>query len=179
MRCDGCSTSPFTDGTALIQALLASGGRGAVDAALAELPASTEQIIHPDKYFASEPVVPVSLPDLADGLGAGWTEIVGDVMGEFFLRTFLETETEDATRAAAGWGGDRFSLLESPEGERVLVLLIAWDTRADAAEFFDVVNTSTTVPDRGLVALQGDRVLVVVGPPDAPVSAILAQFPDF
>ena len=169
----------LTDGTALIQALLASGGRDAVDAALAELPASTEQIIHPEKYFASEPVVPVSLPDLAAGLGPGWTDVVGDVMGEFFLKTFLETETEDAAGAAAGWGGDRFSLLESPDGDRVLVLLIAWDTRADAAEFFEVVNTDTTVPDKGFVALQGDRVLVVVGPSEAPLSDIRAQFPGF
>ena len=170
----------FTDGAALMEAVLAKGGRAAVDDLLAELPASTEQILHPEKYFASEPVVAVSLPDLTEALGDGWAEDVSDVLGEFFLRTFLETETDEhATRAAASWGGDRFSVLESPDGDKSLVMLIAWDTVADASEFFEVATTETVIQEKGYVGINRDRVLLIIGPSEASVSAIQAQFPDF
>ena len=59
-------------------------------------------------------------------------------MGEFLIRSYLEEHLGDiqAEEAAAGWGGDRYSLLSGPEGERVLVSLIKWDTFDDSAEFF-------------------------------------------
>jgi hypothetical protein len=41
-----------------------------------------------------------------------------------------------ASRAAAGWGGDRWALLEK-DGRQALVLSTAWDTPNDAREFFD------------------------------------------
>ena len=70
-------------------------------------------------------------------------------------------------------------MLESPDGERYLVLLIAWDSVADASEFFEVATTQTAIPEKGYVAMNRDRVLLIIGPSEASVSTIQAQFPDF
>jgi hypothetical protein len=42
-----------------------------------------------------------------------------------------------ATRAAEGWGGDRYVLLENDSGGRVLHWKTVWDTERDAQEFRD------------------------------------------
>jgi serine/threonine-protein kinase len=116
-----------------------SGSWDGVDAVYAKPPVSTEQIIHPEKYLDSEqPVIP-ELPELEDGMGKGWNLLSENTLGEFLLRTYLEEHLEQAQAgsAAAGWGGDRYALLAGPEGERVLALLINWDTSEDSDEFFE------------------------------------------
>ena len=82
----------------------------------------------------------MSLPDLVTDLGAGWSQTDSNVMGEFSLRTYLETGVGEnfAAIAAAGWGGDRYILLRNAQDERVLVMLIDWDTEKDAQEFINV-----------------------------------------
>ena len=111
----------------------------AIDLAYETLPASTEQIIHPDKYDAGEEPIPVSIPDPTELLGAGWTALDRNVMGELFLRSYFESDLdrETAAMAVAGWGGDEFLLLETPTGEDALVMSIMWDTEEDASEFSD------------------------------------------
>jgi hypothetical protein len=46
---------------------------------------------------------------------------------------------KDATRAAAGWGGDRAFLFERSEGS-LFVWKTVWDKAADAEEFFRAYN---------------------------------------
>ena len=56
-----------------------------------EPPASTEQVLHPDKYAAGEAPVEVAFPkDLAKRLGSGWSVDLQDTLGEFQLETWLE-----------------------------------------------------------------------------------------
>lgn len=108
----------------------------AVNAAYSALPSSTEQIIHPEKYGLDEPVE-VALGDLAGALGEGWAELDRDVMGELFFRSMLEGQTgtvRSAGEAAAGWGGDRYALLESPDGAFALASASVWDTAEDAVD---------------------------------------------
>jgi hypothetical protein len=41
-----------------------------------------------------------------------------------------------AKGASAGWGGDRFALYERPAtSDRLLLIVIAWDSQTEAAEF--------------------------------------------
>ena len=84
-----------------------------------------------------EPVT-VDIPNIWSGLGEGWVDAGSDVMGEFLLRYHLEEhlDTEQASAAAAGWSGDRYTLSTGPDGERVLALLIGWDSVGEASEFF-------------------------------------------
>jgi hypothetical protein len=46
-----------------------------------------------------------------------------------------------AVRGAAGWDGDRYMLIETPRGDAI-VWVTVWDTSIDAAEFFDLLDTS-------------------------------------
>ena len=48
--------------------------------------------------------------------------------------------------AAAGWGGDRYALINGPNGAYALVILTTWDTPADATEF----STAATQAIRGV-----------------------------
>ena len=113
----------------------------AVNAAFERIPESTEQVIHPEKYAAAELPLNVDMPDIAEALGSGWTEVHRDVMGELFIRSLLsdrlESEAYDA--AAAGWGGDSYLLLEAPNGGDVFVSVVWWDTESDAGEFAEAM----------------------------------------
>src|SRR4051794_24231614 len=94
---------PYVQGQEFIKRLYAAGGWGVVDAAYRfRPPASSEQIMHPDKYLA------VELPDrvrLRASPGAGWRRVVGGTWGEWATGELLGT-----TDAATGWGGDRYEL---------------------------------------------------------------------
>src|SRR5438105_3718420 len=56
---------PYQDGEKWVSVLYKQGGWDRVSKAFIELPQSTEQILHPEKYFAHEPPVKVTLPDVA------------------------------------------------------------------------------------------------------------------
>jgi hypothetical protein len=116
-----------------------SAGWEGVDAAYKFPPISTEQVLHIEKYFAQEEPQRTTVPNLSGRLGKGWTQVSSNVMGEFLIRTYLEEHLGEiqAAEAAEGWGGDRYSLLSGPEGERALVSLIKWDSFAESAEFFE------------------------------------------
>jgi hypothetical protein len=132
---------PYQEGAQFVANIYRTGGWDAIDKAFEDIPQSTEQILHPEKYLLSrdEPDIP-ELPDLVLIMGEGWTEVRRNTMGEFFLLTYMETgfSPARASAAAAGWGGDAYSLLKGPQDEMLLVLPITWDTSDDAREFFDI-----------------------------------------
>jgi hypothetical protein len=108
-------------------------------------PASTEQILHPEKYLADERPLPVSIGPL--GLDPGFKRVsrgsIGEVDTDELLR--IGNPLPDAQRAAAGWGGGRYEMWIDRSKARgcddpcrradVLVVRWRWDTPADAHEF--------------------------------------------
>ena len=129
---------PVTEGAAFVAELLDNEGWEGVNEAYGRPPISTEQVIHPDKYFAQEGPQRTTIPDISDQLGEGWTQVSSNTMGEFLIRTYLEgyLDGSQAGAAASGWGGDRYSLLSGPGGERLLISVIKWDSLQDSEEFF-------------------------------------------
>ncbi len=163
------SLFPYREGLAFVSALLASGGFAAVDAAYADPPTSTEQLMHPEKYAAAEAPIVVAVPGgLADALGNGWTEAGRDTLGEAILGIWLREGGLDATAAraaAAGWGGDRAVMLRGPDGALALALVTEWDSSAAAGEF--ATAAATAIDGLGLEARiirDAIRVLIAVGP---------------
>jgi len=135
---------PYLQGLSFVQSIWAQSGWASVDRVFARLPASTEQILHPEKYAANEqPVaVPLDAAAIATRLGGGWTATPADTLGEFQIGSWLKARgvtgagggvSGDA--AAAGWGGDRYALIDGPNGAYALVILTTWDTPADTTEF--------------------------------------------
>jgi hypothetical protein len=152
---------PYQEGMNFTRALYKQGGWADVSKAFTTLPQSTEQILHPDKYFAREAPVKVTVPDITNLLNsegkrseirsqrsvAGfqaaattWKRLASDVNGEWgfylMLDEFLKSAAE-SRRAAAGWAGDRTAVYESSKGEVLYISLSTWDTENDAREFFD------------------------------------------
>lgn len=139
----GSLIAPYTDGFSFAQALRKRGGWRAIDAAFKDLPASTEQVLHPEKYFAREK--PVEIPVLSvAALGEGFEVALHDVNGELGLRLMLEqwSARAVAVKAAAGWGGDRYIVARKKEtSEHAFAMLTRMDTAADAAELAHVLET--------------------------------------
>jgi hypothetical protein len=180
---------PYGYGAAFLQKVRAKQPWSAVDAIYHDLPSSTEQILHPERYFGTrdEPRT-VQIEDPSSRLGEGWHTTYRNVLGEFQLSVVLgagsgNTE-EQARRAAAGWGGDQLILVES--GTRSFVVLsTVWDSQEDAGEFFDAVGAwlskrfpkasrtdgtpaAYALTDAGAsheVKRDGDRVRIILGLP--------------
>ncbi len=196
---------PYKQGMEWASHVYRRGGWPLVSEAYKNLPQSTEQILHVEKYFAREAPVKVDLPEIAGLLGKGWARLDYDVSGEWgyfqILDEYLRAEKE-SQKAVEGWGGDRFALYENPATREVLLAqLTTWDTDQDAAEFFDayvkrterryrsaVADTRASVPPQmrrvwrttgeGVVVMerQGRRVAILEGVPEkADVDALLKK----
>jgi hypothetical protein len=127
---------PYTTGLGFVQGQYSGGGWDAVDAMYDKVPETTEQILHPDKYQAGEAAIKIDVPDdFEQRIGPGWERTLDDTFGEFQMGVWLgDAGADNATDAAAGWGGDRVIVLE--DGDNWAVLLgTDWDSAADAEEF--------------------------------------------
>lgn len=163
---------PYQEGMNFTRALHKQGGWPEVSKAFTTLPQSTEQILHPDKYFSREGPVKVTVPDITSLLNNGskksevrsqrsvvgfqaaatWKRLASDVNGEWgfylILDEFLKSAAE-SRRAAAGWAGDRTAVYENQKGDVLYISLSNWDTENDAREFFDayVERTQLRYPE--------------------------------
>jgi len=131
----------YTEGAAFVAILLQLGNFAAVDAVFVDPPKSTEQVLHAEKYLDGE--LPVELDVADDALGDKWSVQAENVMGEFFLRTWLEAlGSENASAAVAGWGGDAYAVFENGSGDTALGVLTAWDSPSDASEFINELSNT-------------------------------------
>ena len=176
-------TFPFLQGMQFASALHGRGGWKAVTAAYTPLPQSTEQILHLEKFDRRERPVTVTLADVAGVLGRGWRRLDSDVSGEAGYQIILDQFLKDPVvshRAAAGWGGDRFSVYERA-GEAFVIQMTAWDSDADAREFADAYEKRTAMrypqgrPAGVIIERRGLRVLIVEGLPAALNPAALTR----
>jgi len=131
---------PYGYGAAFLQKVRANGQPWtAVDKIYSDLPESTEQIIHPEKYLVSRDKPKLIKPEEVLGpLGERWHEGYRSVFGELsiFLLLKLYLPEERSRKAAEGWGGDLAVLAEEAQGQGSFVLLEStWDSEQDAEEF--------------------------------------------
>jgi hypothetical protein len=134
----------YSEGRAFVEELYTEGGWTSVNQAYTQLPDSTEQILHPSKYFAKEQ--PLVVPEVAldTVLGAEWEQIQSNTLGEWFTYLILgygvnpqaQLNEGDAVRAAEGWGGDHYQVFYNEETEDfLLVVHWKWDRPSDTNEF--------------------------------------------
>jgi hypothetical protein len=103
-----------------------------------DMPVSTEQIIHPAAFFVNRDApTRVSLGTLSNATSTYQNDI-----GEFETRLFLFEQLNDqneAVRGAAGWDGDRYAVINTPQGPGI-VWVSVWDSPVEAGEFFDIAG---------------------------------------
>jgi hypothetical protein len=119
---------PYVEGMRFVWTLYDSGGWDAVNAAWRAPPATTEQLLHPDKFAARE--APVALRG-GPAAPPGFTLLSEGPVGELDLRDWLAAFVpfEEASGLASGWGNGRVALFgRGPE--RALHVRIRWDDDA-------------------------------------------------
>jgi hypothetical protein len=157
--------------------------------AFLEPPLSSEQILHPERFWdPARRDLPsrLVLPDVSQVLGAGWQALESDTFGELNAAILtgsaqaapegggwnamlgLLTRSDWTTPAAAGWDGDT-AILCGRGGQRAALWVSLWDSPSDAAEFY-----AAYAPPGGRPAGKAQaasRVAVVVGVEDATTKA--------
>jgi len=163
-------------------------------------PLSTEQIMHPDKYIKQiDYPVKIHLPLLHERLKGEWKEVITSNMGEFqtriMLAEFIDEETSE--KAARGWDGDAYILIESAEKEGASIFgwLSVWDTEKDAEEFAKAcagmfekrfganalkTENGYALKDKNsdetaFIEYAGTEVLVILGAPDSILAQVRAE----
>ena len=150
----------------------------AVRTAATDLPRSSEQILHPEKYWKSEhrdePVV-VNDDDVEKLLVAdGFRVVDTDIIGELLCAVLSSSEDKKlnpmaigipgywTNAAATGWGGDRFFLLTTATGPEPITeqpenlygaWFTMWDTPKDRDEFVAGYETHRILPSRTVLKL--------------------------
>lgn len=101
-------------------------------------PTSTKQILDPNLFIDSlEVPTRVVLPK-----PEGASVVYENDLGEFETRLYLFQHLGDAavaSRGAAGWEGDRYEVVNTPQGAGI-VWLTVWDSPLDAAQFRDLAE---------------------------------------
>ncbi len=125
------------------------------------LPASTEQVLHPERSVGADPDAPTEVAFTA-APPTGWSETYSNSMGELETRVFLSVHlhTDSAARsAAAGWDGDRVRLLRS-DGREALLWASVWDDAAEADAFASAARRALSARYDGDPGSAGRAVIV-------------------
>jgi hypothetical protein len=128
---------PYTKGMSFQQAVLVRDPQQGFGEVFLHAPVSTQQILHPEKYFdhvkPTDPALPVvHLPH-------GYKGLVGGELGELEQGILLE-QYVGKTRAgnlAPHWRGCNFELQEDKKAGRVVLLYATeWDSEESASQYF-------------------------------------------
>ncbi|CAN5460237.1 hypothetical protein BH09MYX1_BH09MYX1_49970 [soil metagenome] len=122
--------APYVEGLRFVHArrrMSAPGECSAVNQTWDRVPVSTEQILHPAKWDASEAPLAIPAPTFA-ALGKDYFSADQDTLGELVLRlAFAEWMPDDkAIAAATNWGGDRTALVKKGDTS-AFAWLVRWD----------------------------------------------------
>jgi hypothetical protein len=135
---------PYMQGKVFVGSLFSIGGWSSVSNAYFQLPQSTEQILHPEKYLLDEQPITVPSVGLEQVLGDDWSLIKNNTLGEWVTYLILRHGTDrtaqvdetTALQASAGWGGDDYQFFYNDQtGETLLIAHWKWDSPKDADEF--------------------------------------------
>jgi hypothetical protein len=167
--------SPYAEGGAFCQAWYRANPDLKLADLLRNIPASSEQVLHPEKYLEPDEPTPIDLAGVESKLPEGWDPFYTNTLGEFDLLTLFSIHDEtsaDAADMAAGWDGLRFQVFEDERGQLVLLGCSVWDSELDAEEFevgFSAVLEEIREPGTFTVALEGQSVGFIVGCADPAV----------
>jgi hypothetical protein len=125
---------PYTKGFSFQQEVLKKFGDQGFKEVFLNPPASVQQILHPEKYFAK--VLPTK-PRLPKRSAKGFESLIEGGVGELEHQILLRLYAEDQVDLAAKWRGGQVKILENRKTKKFLTLYASeWETEADAQAFF-------------------------------------------
>ncbi|MBZ5726474.1 MAG: ImmA/IrrE family metallo-endopeptidase [Acidobacteriia bacterium] len=130
---------PYTKGMLFQNAVFQRDGEEGFGEVFRRAPVSTQQIVHPEKYFAGLKPTRPALPD--PHLPRGYKGLVGGSLGELEHGILIEQYAgkERAAEIAPHWRGSIFELRENKKARRVVLLYAAeWDSEESARAYFAV-----------------------------------------
>jgi hypothetical protein len=124
---------PYQDGLAFCLAGFHRRGWLAMTDAYKNVPRSTSQILHPEKFFRErEEPIEIAWADVKfQGKPAQWDNVLGELGIRMLFADWHNDEV--AQNASAGWRGDRYLSFESGES---FVWKSTWANQGEAAEFY-------------------------------------------
>jgi hypothetical protein len=140
---------PYREGLKFVQSVYDQKGWPGIERLYRNPPVSTEQILHPERYPADQPLE-VDLPNLTKPLTGDWQEVRRQSLGEWYVYLMLAFADNPtwrvgqlaAQQAADGWGGDQYVLLTDPQsGRNALVWVTQWDSETEAYDFWTTFKT--------------------------------------
>lgn len=122
---------PYISGRNFASAVYRAGGFALLNRVYGTVPASTEHILHPDRYFCG--VQPVTFP--VTDVPVGYTRKNNAVIGELGMRSALAKgfSREGAVELASHWAGDNTLVLTATAAS--LLWITAWRDEESAIKF--------------------------------------------
>lgn len=136
---------PYLDGLNFSAAIVRPKGWDALSGVFAKPPISTQQIMHPAKYFSFRIPPKADLPSLDKELGSDWTRLEDNLMGEFGWKEVLKqfVGEERATPLAAAWSSDRYILFEQKKTKKlVLIARVDLTDEDSTSQFFTAYSAA-------------------------------------
>lgn len=132
---------PYNEGLRFQDAVYRKEGREGFDAVFERAPVSTQQILHPAKYFENlkpDDVQPPKAQEIFGKQSRQFRELADGSLGELdhslLLRQYVEEK--EAVEAASHWRGGGFKLYENKRDKYpVLSFVSEWDSPAAAQKF--------------------------------------------
>ena len=136
---------PYTSGLSFVFQVLKKDGYAGLNAVYGRPPATTEEVIHAEKYFNnSKDYTEFDEKDFSHEINQSYTKVYSDVIGEFgviALLNMFDNSQSEIRKAAAGWGGDLLALFFNQEENKYkLIWKINWDSENDMLEFLHIYN---------------------------------------
>lgn len=124
---------PYQDGLTFCLSGFQRRGWTALNDAYKNVPRSSAQILHPEKFFRErEDPIEIVWPNVMfQDKPAQWDNVMGEIGIRMLFADWHNDEV--ALKAAGGWRGDRYLSFRSGES---LVWKSVWANQGDAAEFF-------------------------------------------
>lgn len=158
---------PYTAGFDLVQHVRKAGGWDLVGKMYQDPPASTEQVLHPERYLDRRDAPLRVVLNLPSHVG-GFSQISEDVGGEFMVSCFLEQHLgyEASLTPAKGWGGDLYRVYTRGD-EDFSLWYTAWDTEGEARQFSAAARQALKKAklDDVVVEDRGQSVVLYLGVP--------------
>jgi hypothetical protein len=129
---------PYTKGMLFQQAVFERDGQSSFAEVFRKPPVSTQQILHPERYFSGLQPTDPQLPD--PHLNHRYKSLTGGSLGELehgiLLRQYTDKHT--AEELAPHWRGSSFELRENKKaGRLVLLYVVEWDSADIARSYFE------------------------------------------